>query len=101
MLINEKYFPPQIRRDVDTLYVDFKLPYSRQIRDYDQFMTVQWSVDRIVGYMKSWSGWQQLCKKNGDKTYMDKLEHRWKSSFGDEVVAFSWPMGIHFSQKPF
>jgi ubiquinone/menaquinone biosynthesis C-methylase UbiE len=90
----EPYWPAE-RRMVDEGYRSLALPFER-VEAPPFAMTADWTLDRLAGYLSTWSAVQRARAVTGADpvpTVMESLREAW----GDRPATrrVEWPMSIH------
>lgn len=89
------------RKFVEEHYKSFQLPFPGWIRNDDQEIVKQWTVDQYIGYITSWSGWQKLLKDNPESTALQKIHEKLSQLYpDDELVTIRWPIFMLLGTKP-
>jgi len=92
----ESFWPPE-REIVESGYAGITLPVS-EFQAEDFAMTVDWTVDQIVDYMRTWSASQRYIRANGtDPTslYHAELAAAW----GESTRTVTWPLTLRVGCK--
>lgn len=61
-------------------------------------MQLEWTVDEMLGYMRTWSATQRYMQANGSDPvalYEQELQQRW----GDKKRDLRWPLTLKICQK--
>ena len=87
------YWPPD-RRHVENGYADLPFPFS-QIMTPRFAMQAEWSLDQLLGYLKSWSATARMHKATGVNP-VDELTGPIRHAWGDPVVVRTilWPLTV-------
>ena len=85
-------FWPSERHIVDTAYADIEYPLP--LLDAPEFeLSVSWTVDDMLGYMRTWSASKRHAKRHGrDPVAMIEAEVR--ETWGDGVRNAIWPLTV-------
>lgn len=94
------------RRHIDNEYAEVDLPFANTER-HDIEMTKTFSLENFIGYLSSWSGYQQYCEVHPAnvalQTLQDKLQTELSksdaSSSSDILVETKFPLFIILGQK--
>jgi SAM-dependent methyltransferase len=84
------YWPPE-RKSVETEYRDIHFPFARIAIPPRMYLTVDWTVEQMLGYIRTWSAVRGLEKVKGpDLTdaFADRLRNVW----GAGVREVRWPL---------
>jgi SAM-dependent methyltransferase len=84
---------PLERRHTENLYADLPFPFA-EISPPPLTMSVDWSMDQLLGYISTWSAVRALEKGRGDGALRElarDVRERWGDSPTRRV---SWPLGI-------
>lgn len=85
------YWPPE-RGHIETGYRDITFPFAR-IPAPKMDLSVDWNVEQMLGYVRTWSAVRALEKANGPETtnrFADALREAW----GSKVLTVRWPLVI-------
>jgi hypothetical protein len=78
------------------------LPFPFQVIDPSKFeMTASWNLDRLVGYLRSWSSTQRFIAAKGSdplEQIMDKLRAAWGTP--EQTRNVIWPLTLRIGRKP-
>jgi SAM-dependent methyltransferase len=87
----EPYWPPN-RAHVDDHYTTLSFPFSRI--EAPQFeMHVSWSLDQLLGYVRSWSATAAFAAAEGADPVV-ALEKALRPRWGDARRAVRWPLTV-------
>jgi ubiquinone/menaquinone biosynthesis C-methylase UbiE len=92
----EQYWPPE-RDVVENRYESIEMPIP-EIRTEDFSMQTTWTVDEILGYMRTWSASRRYMDDTGtDPTlnHADELRALW----GAERRTVRWPITLRAGRK--
>jgi hypothetical protein len=92
------FWPPE--RQLVERFADLPFPFHKI--DPPKFeMTAQWNLDRLVGYLRTWSSTQRFITAKGSdplKQIMDELRVAWGDSRQTRMVV--WPLTLRIGRKP-
>ncbi|MGI9262365.1 MAG: class I SAM-dependent methyltransferase [Woeseiaceae bacterium] len=92
----ESFWPPE-REIVESGYAGITLPVS-EFQAEDFAMAVDWTVDQIVAYMRTWSASQRYIKANGtDPTSLHHAELA--AAWGDSARTVTWPITLRVGRR--
>lgn len=94
-----EYWPPE-RAHVENAYRKLPFPYER--KDAPAFaMRVTWSLEQLMGYLRSWSATAQYIKINGSDP-VQELTEEMAPLWGDSTNCYniSWPLALRVGSKP-
>lgn len=95
--ITGEYWPKQ-RRLVENRYKDIDLPYNA-IPVPAFKLQKHWSIDQVLGYLRSWSGVQRYQDAQGSDPVL-LVEENLRKAFGNEATRLiEWPLSLLVSQK--
>lgn len=92
------YWPPE-RRHVENGYRDLALPFP-EIKTPAFTMRVSWTLEHVIGYLRSWSATQKFVEINGaDPTEGPKAElaDLWESPGSARELL--WPIALKAAKK--
>ncbi len=92
----ESYWPPE-RDIVEGHYHDITMPMPEIPVDSFE-MQVEWTVDEMLGYMRTWSATQRYMQANGNDPvalYEQELSEKW----GREKRNLRWPLTLKVGRK--
>jgi ubiquinone/menaquinone biosynthesis C-methylase UbiE len=92
------YWPPE-RAHVENAYRKLPFPYERL--PVPAFaMRVTWSLEQLMGYLRSWSATAQYIKVNGTDP-VEELMQEIAPMWGDAEVCYtiSWPLSLRVGSK--
>ncbi|KJE89493.1 hypothetical protein CAOG_00954 [Capsaspora owczarzaki ATCC 30864] len=90
---------------LDNEYADVKLPYEDRAR-WDGAIVLRYSLEGILGYLSSWSGYHTYLKQNPTlpdpliAVKADLLRAYATSSTTDVEVDLTWPLFMLLGKKP-
>lgn len=85
------YWPPE-RGHIETGYRDLPFPFTK-VPAPKMDLSVEWNVEQMLGYVRTWSAVRALEKAKGPETtnrFADALRNVW----GSRVVHVRWPLVI-------
>jgi ubiquinone/menaquinone biosynthesis C-methylase UbiE len=86
------YWPPE-RKHIETEYRDIPFPFERIATAERKYLSVNWDVEQMLGYIRTWSAVRALEKAKGAaKTdqFADRLRTVWRSG----IREVRWPLVI-------
>ena len=84
-----EFWPPE-RRIVEAGYSSFDFPFEEL--ETPQFeMSVEWTLEQLLGYLSSWSATARYIKANGRSPIPD-LEDILRPLWTEERLKVSWPL---------
>jgi SAM-dependent methyltransferase len=91
-------WPPE-RRHVESGYRDLPFPF-RRITPPTFAMSLRWSLDQLLGYLRSWSATAQFIKINGFDP-VTRVEQGLRKSWGDvnQLRKVDWPLAMLVGQR--
>lgn len=92
------YWPPE-RRHVETGYGELPFPF-RKINSPAFSMRLTWSLDQLLGYLRSWSATARYIKTNGIdpvEALAAELSSIWDDS--RQGRAISWPLALRVGAR--
>ena len=92
----------QNRKHINNLYTEVKLPYLVTERhDITSAMTME--VPHFIGYVSSWSGYQDYCEKNPGNKALEELQEKitgiLQQSQSNMELEISFPVFVILGQK--
>ncbi|TGK27565.1 class I SAM-dependent methyltransferase [Leptospira gomenensis] len=88
--ITGPYWPPE-RRYVEEAYKTVPFPFS-EIDPPALFMEEFWTVEQVLGYLRTWSSVQKFIQKNG-RDPVSEVEDQLRSSWGNSKLrSVKWPL---------
>lgn len=93
----DAWWPPE-RRIVEDQYRGIELPVPALVSPAFE-MTTHWSVDAMLGYLRTWSACQRSLRDRGAdpvSAIQDTLRRRWGS--GERAVR--WPLVVKVGKRP-
>jgi len=95
--ITGPYWPPE-RRIVENHYVDIEMPYNTIPAPAFKLQKF-WSIEQVLGYLRSWSGVQRYQNDLGSDPVL-LVEEQLRQAFGDEAKRLvEWPLTLLISRK--
>ena len=89
--IVDAFWPPE-RDIVDNAYRDIEFPAP--LLDVPEFaMTLSWSVDDMLGYLRTWSASQRYARRHGSDP-VSLIEVPLRSAWGEGERAAAWPLTV-------
>lgn len=85
------YWPPE-RSHIETGYRDLPFPFER-IPAPKMDLTVDWNVDQMLGYIRTWSAVRALEKAKGPEI-SDRFAEALRQVWGSRVLTVRWPLVI-------
>jgi SAM-dependent methyltransferase len=85
------FWPPE-RSHIETGYRDLPFPFER-VPAPKMDLSVHWTVEQMLGYIRTWSAVRALEKAKGPETtekFADSLRRAW----GSRVLTVRWPLVI-------
>jgi SAM-dependent methyltransferase len=86
------YWPPE-REWVDKGYRDMPFPFAElQVPDFR--IKLEWTLEQVLGYLRSWSATQAYIKARGDDPLLSlahELQQHWPDS---PSMPITWPMAV-------
>jgi SAM-dependent methyltransferase len=86
------YWPPE-RKHIETEYRDIPFPFERISPPSRMFLGVNWDVEQMLGYIRTWSAVRALEAKNG-AAQTDRFATRLRQAWGPEKRDVRWPIVI-------
>ena len=87
----DRYWPPE-RSHIETGYRDLPFPFER-IPAPKMDLSIDWTVEQMLGYIRTWSAVRALEKAKGPETtdrFAEDLRHTW----GSRLLTVRWPLVI-------
>ncbi|MCG8413258.1 MAG: class I SAM-dependent methyltransferase [Pseudomonadales bacterium] len=92
-----EYWPPQ-RRLVENHYAGIDFPLT-EVTVPDFKLEKQWSIEQVLGYLRSWSAVQRYAKDR-QQDPVAIIEPDLRLAFGEEKVrTISWPLNLIVRKK--
>ncbi len=92
----EPYWPPE-RKFVENHYRDFTFPMPEL--DVESIeMQLDWTVDQMLAYMRTWSGTQRYMKAKG-RDPIALFEQELREAWGEGMRDVRWPLIFRVCQK--
>jgi SAM-dependent methyltransferase len=85
------YWPPE-RGHIETGYRDIPFPFTR-IPAPNMDLSVDWSVEQMLGYGRTWSAVRALEKAKGPET-TNRFAEALREAWGPRVLTVRWPLVI-------
>jgi ubiquinone/menaquinone biosynthesis C-methylase UbiE len=92
------FWPPE--RKLVEQFADLLFPFY-EINPPKFEMTAQWSLEHLIGYLRTWSSTQQfIAAKDTDplEEITDELSYAWGNSH--QIRDVSWPLSLRIGRKP-
>lgn len=99
------YWSPQ-RRHIDDHLATFELPFKGWSRLDSLTIKRSWDLDAFIGYLSSWSGWQNYLKSHPGSSALKDLGERFRTVYTDEnttevtSMCVTWPIFMLMGRKP-
>ena len=89
---------PEERQHIENGYADFHFPY--ELIDSPTFeIEVEWSLDQLLGYFRSWSATTKYIAKTGVDPVL-ALEQDFAKAWGDvQIHTITWPLTLKIGRK--
>lgn len=87
-----RYWPPE-RRYVDEGYRTLPFPF-RELEAPEFVMTANWSIERFLGYLATWSAVKEYRARTGEDPLRGASEELGAAWGQDELKTVSWPLVI-------
>lgn len=87
----DEYWPPE-RRIVEARYRDIELPMPA-IAAPDFEMTALWTVEAMLGYLRTWSACQRYLRERGVDP-VSRIEEPLRAFWGEEGREVRWPIAM-------
>jgi SAM-dependent methyltransferase len=84
------YWPPE-RKHIETEYRDIPFPFERIDSPPRQHLRVNWSVEQMLGYIRTWSAVRGLEKAVGPAR-TEEFAGRLREVWGSQVREVRWPL---------
>lgn len=93
------YWPPE-RRHVENGYTNVPFPFD-ELKPPKLAMQERWSLDRLLGYFRSWSATGRYVKENGEDP-VTALRERMLPLWGNPETPrlVDWPLAIRVGRTP-
>lgn len=89
------FWPPE-RRLIEERYASIRFPGTEI--DAPAFeMTVRWTVDDMLGYLRTWSASQHYLREHGDDP-VGQVEAALRKAWGPAPRTVSWPLTVRASR---
>ncbi len=89
-------FWPTERRLVEERYAGIEFP-GTAIAAPEFEMGAQWTVDDMLGYLRTWSSCQRYEREHGDDP-VDLIEHDLRTAWGGAARTVRWPLTVRVSR---
>lgn len=91
---------PQDRRDVETGYRSYAFPFD-ELEVPHFVIDVDWTLDQVLGYLRSWSSSQRYLAANGVDP-VTLVEHDLRAAWGEpsRTRVLSWNLNIRAGRLP-
>ena len=87
----DAFWPPE-RDIVDNAYRDIEFPAP--LLEVPEFsMTLEWSVDEMLGYLRTWSASKRYAMQHG-RDPVDLVELQLRECWGDVARDAAWPLTV-------
>jgi SAM-dependent methyltransferase len=86
------YWPPE-RKHIETGYRDLTFPFERITPPSPMYLRVNWNVEQMLGYIRTWSAVRAFEKKNGPM-HTDRFAVRLRKAWGVQPREVRWPIVI-------
>lgn len=87
----DAFWPPE-RRIVEQRYAGIEMPMA-EIEAPHFSMTQSWSVDAMLGYLRTWSAFRRCLKETGVDE-VARVEHRLRDAWGSGERQVCWPLAL-------
>lgn len=84
------YWPAE-RKHIETEYRDLSFPFERIDPPARKYLTVQWDVEQMLGYIRTWSAVRALEKAKGP-AQTDQFADRLRKVWGSKSREVRWPL---------
>ncbi|RHX89078.1 class I SAM-dependent methyltransferase [Leptospira stimsonii] len=92
------YWPPE-RRYVEEEYKTISFPFEKITPPFFS-MKEEWTVDQVLGYLRTWSSVQKYIQKNESDPVL-LIEENLRSAWGDEKTRMvEWPLFFRIGRLP-
>ena len=91
------FWPPE--RKLVEQFADLPFPF-REIEPPKFEMTAQWKLDRLIGYLRTWSSTQRfIAAKNSDP--LDEITDELRDAWGNpqQIRDMTWPLAVRIGRK--
>ncbi|XP_066289823.1 putative methyltransferase DDB_G0268948 [Branchiostoma lanceolatum] len=93
---------------IDNDYRDLPMPYEDTERDYSMSIKVDYTLPEFIGYLSTWSGYQEYCRRHPEdqgallQSLQQRLYDSAKTTKPAEELIFraSFPVFLLMSRKP-
>lgn len=92
----DEFWPPE-RRMVEARYAGIEMPLA-EIAAPAFEMVHPWTVDEILGYMRTWSAHRRCLKETGVDE-VAKREKPLRAAWGDSVRDVRWPLALRIGRS--
>ena len=93
--IVDDFWPPE-RRLIENRYADIELP-GDPIEPPDFEMTINWRVDDMLGYLRTWSACKRYEREHGHDP-VSLVQGELTQAWGSETRVVSWPLTLRVSR---
>jgi SAM-dependent methyltransferase len=93
------FWPPE-RLTVERGYRSLPFPFD-ELDPPEFFLTAEWSVDALLGYLRTWSASKKYCQAQGEDPVAlieAKLRALWPN--GQETQPVEWPIALRIGRLP-
>lgn len=84
------YWPPE-RSHIETEYRNIPFPFERIPSPPRMYLEVNWSVEQMLGYIRTWSAVRGLEKAKGS-AQTEEFAGRLRKAWGSNVREVRWPL---------
>lgn len=91
------YWPPE-RKHIETEYRDIPFPFER-IAAPRMDLRVNWAVDEMLGYVRTWSAVRAIEKANGT-TLTERVDAALRRVWGSAAREVRWPLVLVAGRLP-
>jgi SAM-dependent methyltransferase len=92
------FWPPE--RKLVEQFADLPFPF-REVEPPKFEMTARWKLDRLIGYLRTWSSTQRfIAAKNSDP--LEEITDQLRDAWGDpqQIRDVTWPLTVRAGRKP-
>jgi len=91
-----EFWPPE-RRIVEAGYSTFDFPFEElETPQFD--MSVEWTLEQLLGYLSSWSATARYLKANG-RSPIPELEEILRPLWSEERLKVRWPLSMRVGRS--
>lgn len=94
----DDYWPPE-RRMVEERYQNVSLPMPA-VAAPEFEMTATWTVDAMLGYLRTWSACQRCFRDRGADP-ASSIEDALRASWGSDAREVRWPLALKIGRSKF